>query len=518
MKRKKIMSVIAAVFMSATMALGTVVFTGCGEKTDPSAIQISVSKLGYGTEWLHNIARAYTEKTGNTVQITEEIGQEGNSKIIQQIESLSGKADIAFVEKDVAKYVYDGSVSAGGVNYDCLFADLSDVYNAELPGEFGKTIESKMRKETRDYLNFDGKYYSLPWAGGITGIVINNTKWKELGFKDAEIPLTTEQLFEVCDKIADKKASPFIYSAGDEYYSMFSPVWFAQYEGRANMDGFLAGRDPEGNVSEYIYSYDGQRATLNVMEKLLAAKYQDSASESLDFSDMQGYFLNGRSVFCVNGAWLEIEMRNSATADIRFMKTPVVSEIVNKTPSLTEAARNAGVSSDEILVKVIKEIDEGKTSSEIAGITQVDFNIVKEARGIAYITTGTSAQAVIPAYAANIEKAKDFLKFFYSDEGLNIYYTTLKGATIPVTPTNGYAGEIQLSDFRKSVNQAEESGITFNYSSKAKIFVSGGVDKYFRNGTGSIVNNFNNGISVDKILADNSASVKSNWSTIRKYL
>ena len=123
---KKLFSVVTAVVLSVSAAAFT---AGCSNnKTDPAAIQISVAKLGYGTQWLHNLADAYTANTGVKVQITEEIGQQGNSKINTAVKSLVSDIDIAFQQGSVWGNVYDGSVSVDGVTYDTLYADLAEVY------------------------------------------------------------------------------------------------------------------------------------------------------------------------------------------------------------------------------------------------------------------------------------------------------------------------------------------------------------------------------------------------------
>lgn len=517
-KLKKRFLAIMAVCMSVIMAV--CVGTGCKkDKYDPDAIQISISKMGYGTEWLHNIVEAYTEKTGIKVQITEEIGQEGNSKIVTQVESLVSSIDIAFIEGSIAKDVYTGAVSANGQTYDCLYAELTDVYKAEIAEESNATIECKMDVKTKEFLNFSDKYYALPWQGGVNGIVVNNQKWSELGFTSNDIPLTTEQLFSVCDTILSKNSTPFIYSLDDEYYTMFSPLWVAQYEGKESMELFLSGKDPDGNVTEYLYTYDGQLKALEVMKKLITTSgYQHSAASSLDFSDMQSYFLTGQAVFCVNGAWLEIEMSNYKDVDIGFIRTPVISSIVEKTPSIVTAANYAGTTPDEMLANVIKEIDAGKASSSYQGVTAEDYSIVKEAREISFLKSGTNALAVVPSYTSKLDKAKDFLKFMYSDEGLNIYYKTLNGATIPVKPTNGYTTDVTLSTFRQTINKAETDNLVFDYSSKAKIFTAGGVNMHFRNGSGTIVSKLIAGESPEQILSANITAIRNNWSNIKKYL
>lgn len=520
---KKLFSVVTAVVLSVSAAAFT---AGCSNnKTDPAAIQISVAKLGYGTQWLHNLAEAYTAKTGVNVQITEEIGQEGNSKINTAVKSLVSDIDIAFQQGSVWGNVYDGSVSVDGVTYDTLYADLAEVYEYKPEGENGLSIYDKMDSDVSDQLSEGDKFYGVPWATNFMGIVINNEVWRDLGFSDDDIPLTSDELFDVCNEILTKNAgvSPFIYCSQDEYYTAFSPLWVAQYEGRAQMDYFMQGRGPDGTSGEYLYTYDGMLYALEAMERLIATPgYQDSASASLDFSDMQGYFLQGRSVFCVNGSWLEVEMSNYTGVDVNYIRTPVISAIVNKTPSIRAAAEAAGKDADDVLADIIAEIDTNgdiTSSSAYPTVKADDIAIIKEARSLSYIGSAAGMVGYVPAYSDKIEQAKDFLKFMFSDEGLNIYYETLNGVKLPCTPANGYTADIEETPFRKAVNEAQESGYIFNYEvMKNKIFTVAGVDAYFRNGTGSIVSNFLNGSHAQQILSANTNNIQSRWNQIRQYL
>ena len=256
------------------------------------------------------------------------------------------------------------------------------------------------------------------------------------------------------------------------------------------------------------------------MQQLITGEgYQDTASLSLDFSDMQAYFLNGRAVFCVNGSWLEIEMNNYTGADIGYVRTPVISEIVERATSVKEVASAKGTDPDDVLADIIREIDAGKTKSNYDGILQSDFDIIKEARENSYLAAGANSTVIIPAYSSKVKEAKEFLKFMYSDEGLNIYYKTLNGATLPISPSNGYDSDVELSPFRASINEAENNGYLFRYSTAtSKMFCLGGVDAYFRNGCGSIVSEFRKGSTVENIISFNISNIKSRWNVISRYL
>lgn len=299
--------------LAAVLAFGA---TGCKKEDNSDTLVITALEQGYGVEWLNNIVDAYKKKTGNNVKVLKKIGSAGQAAIETEISSLSNKTDIFITEKEnFFTSVRAGAVTVGGVKYDSYYEKLNDVYEAELKGENGATIKSKMAKDYLDYNEVDGNYYSLPWQNGVLGIVLNLDVWNKLGYTASDIPRTTDEMFEICDEIvakcksnADlKNIAPFIYSASEEYYSSFLHMWMAQYEGNKTFGYFLNGKDPDGEVSEYVYTFDGQEKTLQIMDRLLDKEkgYQHSNSDELGFTDMQSYFLSDQAAFCVNGSWLD---------------------------------------------------------------------------------------------------------------------------------------------------------------------------------------------------------------------
>ena len=307
--------------LAAVLAFGAI---GCKNNNNSDTLVITALEQGYGVEWLDNIVDAYKKKTGNNVKVEKKIGSAGQAAIETEISSLSYKTDIFITEKEnFFTSVRAGAVTVGGVKYDSYYEKLNDVYEAELEGENGATIMSKMAKDAKDYLDYnevDGNYYSLPWQNGVLGIVLNLDVWNKLGYTASDIPRTTEEMFEICDEIVAKSkandslknVAPFIYSAESEYYSSFLHMWMAQYEGNKTFGYFLNGKDPDGEVSEYVYTFDGQKKALQVIDRLLDkdSGYQHGNSDELSFTDMQSYFLSDQAAFCVNGSWLDIEMEN----------------------------------------------------------------------------------------------------------------------------------------------------------------------------------------------------------------
>lgn len=508
------------------LSLGALSLAGCGGKgdsisgdPDKGTIEITVAKLGYGTDWLNALAKAYHEKTGVGFNIHELVGQAGIEAIQTEMESLASSTDLFITRpKNYFKMVYSGAVKAQGQTYPCALADLTDVYTTPYEGENGATILSKMDSQFSNYFNVEGKYYGLPWGNDIMGVVRNLNVWNKLGLTDEDIPNTTDELFSLADKVKKQGVAPFIYSYSDEYYSTIVPIWFAQYEGSASMANWYNGRDPSGQETYNIYSYDGMVKSLEILQKLLDAKngYQHESSKTLPFTSMQGYFLRDQALFCVNGSWLETEMgSNYKDSNIDYIPTPIVSSLSEKM-SYYDASKQA--ENDKKLSALVDYV-EGRASALPEGTTEGDADIVRDAKTSAsYIRGGHDHNMLVPSYSDQIDNVKDFLRFVYSDEGLNIYHKVMNGGTLPATPSGGYSNDrVEISQFRAAINSIMSEGRLCNYGAgiKAKVFCLGGVNRYYVNGTGNMVHEILEGKTPEKIIATNQAYIKQNWNSIR---
>lgn len=530
------LAVVCAFGMTACGDSGNSQNNGSGGGTgENGALTISAVKLGYGVEWLYNIASEFEKKENVKVTIKPPaVGATGQAALDTEIESKASDSDLFFNKRGwFSKAVYEGKIVAGnGKTYECLYEDLTDVWNSVVDEGSTKTIKDKIDPTYVASSEIEGKYYSLPWAGGVYGIVRNLNKWEELGLTDEDVPLTTNELFALCEKVKDKIA-PFIYSLESEYYTAWMPTFFAQYEGKANAEAFMEGKDPDGEVSEYIYTYDGQLEALKVLQTLLDNKneYQHDRSTAIDFTAMQGQFIRGAALFSINGSWLENEASNFSSAKLDMIKTPVISSLVQKLSFCPTDGDGKKIKADNFtaeqkktadeklveLIKYVDAVDAGETSVKPEGVTDEDIAKVTEARHYSYMAGGTDHQAYIPSYAKNVENAKKFLKFMYSDEGMNIYYKTMKGATLPATPVNGYKEEVTLSEFRKSVNAATEEGYTFDRIEKARYFVLASVSACMTNGVKPVVA-LRAGQTPQQIIDANSKDVKDKWESIKQLL
>ena len=518
--------------LSLLLCLGGVACTGrTYEPGENGLVHISAANLGYGTGWLEALKEVFQEEYGINVYIDSYTGSAGVDRLDTEIESLSSDTDLFFGRRGwFAEDVYKGTISAAdGNQYPCLYADLSDVWEAVVDEGSELSVYDKIDPLYRDAYNIEGSYYALPWAGGVYGIVRNLDVWNALGLSDEDIPYTTDDLFDLCDSVKDTLAEDdgkacFIYALEEEYYTGWSTIFFAQYEGKKNAEAFMDGRDPNGERTQHVYTYDGQVEAMEVLERLIDAEngYQYSRSSSIDFTTMQGLFLRGEALFCVNGSWLEIEMgTNFDSANVDMIKTPVVSSIVNRLSFGNDSSLNADQKDDRLveLIKYVDAVDAGETPAlptyAAEATVENDIAIVTEARHYSYMAGGTDHQAYIPSYSKHIREAKEFLKFMYSDRGLQIYYESMQGAMLPAMLTEGSydASGMQLSGFRESVNAAQLDGFVYDREPTARYFVLPHISACFENGVSPVVA-LRGGDSAMDIITDNRNSIGSRWETI----
>ena len=221
-------------------------------------------------------------------------------------------------------------------------------------------------------------------------------------------------------------------------------------------------------------------------------------------------------------AWLEIEMgTNFDSANVDMIKTPVVSSIVNRLSFGNDSSLTEDQKDDRLveLIKYVDAVDAGGTPAlptyAAEATVENDIAIVTEARHYSYMAGGTDHQAYIPSYSQHIREAKEFLKFMYSDRGLQIYYESMQGAMLPAMLTEGSydASGMQLSGFRESVNAAQLDGFVYDREPTARYFVLPHISACFENGVSPVVA-LRGGDSAMDIITDNRNSIGSRWETI----
>lgn len=476
-----------ALAMSLLMAT---VAVGCKTPDDEvtvsdETLQITVVAKGYGADFVRELARMFTRKTNIDARVVLETPDDSVVENSLRTGPKRNKTDLYFVitNRTFGLLAQRGTVVPG---YDPVWADLSDVYESELTGY----AESAPGVKIKDYIEpailegltyKDGKQYSVPWTTGVTTMLYNKTLLdatnEKLAAKGAEplaIPRTTGEMFELFDRIKALKAEkvlgdtvyPYVYSGSDDYTPMAVSSWWAQYDGKAAFDDMLAGKYAGSFDKGYnAFGTNGKKYALATAKRLLAPEnlYHNPNDVTKIFTNAQLDFLRGKAFFSCNGDWLERESSNSfnpGEADVAFMKVPVVSELVEHT-LLRKYFTGTQEEKEEKLRAVIAYIDEHPVYSadaEVEGISGSVLRYLYDVRAI-YQNDGTQYTALVPAYAAHVDAAKDFLKYMLSKEGQEVVMEAAYGIAAPL--------RVDCTQF----DYYDES--TYLFKSKMKLFSEG---------------------------------------------
>ena len=403
--RRFIMSVIAFIMCLTVVGFGY----GCKKETPNTATDLEIAywEAGVGRDFLVNIIDAFKSKN-------PDINVYLRASADLQTSDLTSGADVNSVDL----YFTTMETYLGYKNYLEPLDDILDdeVDGVELRSKFDEDILAQMADQN------DGTTYVLPWSSSVCGLVYNATLFEKFGYR---VPRTSNELKGIVEEAITKKdqnsanPNPFIHYSLYWNYLLFP--WQAQYDGKdAFSDAWQFKYNNEINKVESLTDKNsGRYMALEALYELLSprgAVY--TGANQLSHTNSQTIFLDGQALMMPNGSWVQNEMKNTPSNDteMMIMKTPVLSAVGTKF-GITENALRA----------VVSYIDgETLTANEQALVDDTDDTVIeqiREVRNIAY-TELAQYHSFIPKYAVAKDAAKEFLKFFYSDEAIKIYYNT----------------------------------------------------------------------------------------------
>lgn len=483
---KKVIKKIFTMLLIASITVSSLgIFASCtgnSTKADASVTKIALIQKGYGKAFLEALVEEYNKTATTKVEIAE------STSFMDYVETtlLSGpKAndiDLYFsIQGNNGAFGYIAQGKANG--YDCIFEDLSDIYNS-VPtgyGEEGKPFKEMLNEyfvEASTYTN--GKQYLIPWATGIEGLMYNTALFEK---HNLSVPRTTDELFALCDSLLGEDGVPkyenekgipiypYTFSGKVNYGMYLNTVWWAQFEGIDTFNNFLEGKDANGNLTPEIFAQEGRLSAYKKYHKLIskASGYTDVNANGNDFTTAQTSFLKEESFMIATGDWVEREMESSSSniKTIEFMPIPVNSDIIDEGSALPDHS----IKSDADLCAVIDYVN-GKSETLPTGVTQADVDFVASAMSM-YMTEGDGHVMFIPSYANQINGAKDFIKFVISKQGQEIMIKNGMGNRIPMdidmTKMDAYNSLSQLQKSKMTimdgityVGRKYNSAITFN--------------------------------------------------------
>lgn len=446
--------------------------TGCGGVGDvantATDVQIYYWKSGYGVEFMQEIVNNFNSKQS---EYTVHLDYNSNATTITSTLSLGedNTYDLYFTMLNTMMYKSD-------------FMLLDDVLALKPDGE-SKTIGEKYNPQLLSALkNADGTTNFLSYGCGWCGIAYNSDIIDGVNYL---LPVTTDEL-EACivdinnDRdLTTKNIKPWLFFRTDSdagYWSYPMTAWQVQYDGLDYYKNkMLMLEDEKGNSPslEVLTKKDGRYEALKVAQKIITPSTVHPESTNTNHTKVQTLFLQGKAVFMPNGSWLLSE--STGTANVKMMKIPVISSIVDKLP-------DHSVESDSELAALVRAIDDGdtqlKSDNYSYDVTQADYDYVKAARNLMY-NNGAEQYIFIPRYSNAIDGAKEFLKYFFSDDGLSSFINHT-GCMNSVNFTDASRADFSsLSAWGKQ--QAEFSDTLTAICApltRAKLFVNSGLDSF----------------------------------------
>lgn len=422
------MKKIICLLLSVVTAFSMASMAACGGKSDGGAnvIEINYWKAGLGDVYFESVIsefkKAYPEYS---VQLNKFAGNDFGTNFAKNVPTGP--------KYNTVDLYFGPDMDIG---YNQYLEPLNSVLEQVNTGETKKVGEKIDAVLLENAKNADGYYYTLPYGGGVCGIVYNNTLMQEvLSSSGLNMPKTTNELRNLASAIDQKyggQRKAFIHFLGG-YWVYIQDVWQAQYDGVDKYNEFYRlgaplntiGTPNETPDKNILLEEDGRLEVLKVFESILNSQFVAPDSNTDDLAASQVNFLSGDAVMMVNGAWFinETKGMNAAYNDFRLMKTPVISSIIKKCDTIDD---------DGTLSAVISAIDAG--ASSYAGVNAEDFERVKAARNLIW-QVFSQHSACVPNYATAKEGAKKFVQFYYSDIAQKIFSDTVHIA-LPFTFDN----------------------------------------------------------------------------------
>lgn len=443
MRYRKILKTVA--LLGAALSI-----SGCKKRGDEvggeATIQIKAYKGGYGTDFLHEIAKKFVEMYPNyKVQFLDESAVLDGEKAAAEISvPKKNQTDLYFVTGVDINYLIKRSSSVLGKRDQTLLEPLDDIFEGKAINinkqEETQTIKSRFFKGFEDLCRYNGEFpkwrgkmFTLPWAESSTGLFMNKTV---LDRYNIDIPLTSNEFILAVEKIYAEGGANNNYafswggSNASGYWQYLYETWFAQYSGVKAFNNFMNCDPGNGKIREEgykVYEDAGILKSFEAMFPILDLNYSPNGSRSMTHIEAQTDFINGKTAFMINGDWILNEMKGyyyEQAKNIQMIGAPILSSI----------GTEIGLS-DAQLHSLVVMIDEHKTNDQIKTVlpSLSDANIarVRNARSV-HDTIGIGHNILIPSYSDAKDAAKLFVKFMFSNDGCRIF-RNFANANLPLT-------------------------------------------------------------------------------------
>ena len=388
------MKKIIAMLLACVMVLG--LFAGCGSEpaetttpvqnngedtpveTTPVAedvtIKVAAIETAYGSEVWQQVCAAFTETTGIQVQLTTD----------KQLEDVISASMQGGEYPDVI-HLATGRPAGLTEQFikDQAIAEITDVLSMTVPGETALVSEKISGGFTETSLTNpynDGKTYLAPMFYSPCGLFYNAKLFEEKGWT---VPTTWDEMWELGDKALAEGIYLFTYPTAG-YYDAFM---YALIYSIGGTEFFEAATHYE----EGVWDTAEADKLFEILDKLATYTHPSTPAQAnnQDFTKNQLMVMQNQALFMPNGTW-------------------IVGEMAEAEATLTNEFAWG--------MTALPAVEEGG-----AGYSYCWFE-----------------QAWIPAGAENIDAAKQFVAFLYSDKACEIFASA--GA---IQPVNGISAMLE---------------------------------------------------------------------------
>ncbi len=265
-------------------------------------------------------------------------------------------------------------------------AELTSILDMKIPGE-DITVKAKLtdgavgNNQTNPYLN--GKTYLMPMFNSPTGLFFNKGLFEEKGWK---VPTTWDEMFELAKITKDEGISLLTYPTTG-YLDSFLPPILASKGGPEFLNKAMS-------YEKGIWNSKKMNEVFKVLDEVVKNIHPTTVANSNNegFTKNQQLVIDNKALFMPNGTWIVGEMAATTPKDFKWGMTAY--------PAFEKNGKQYAVNFFEHIW--------------------------------------------VPASAKNIEAAKEFIAFLYSDVAAKIFAE--KGAVQPIKnyPFDMLSAENQL--------------------------------------------------------------------------
>ena len=375
------MKKIIALLLAFVMVLGMTACAGTNtDATQPqedlagTTIKVAAIETAYGAQIWADVAAAFTAETGIEVQLTTD-------KNLEDVISASMQGG------EYPDVIHLATGRPAGLTEqfikDKAIAEITDVLSMTVPGE-DKLVSEKISggftetSLTNPYN--DGKTYLAPMVYSPCGLFYNAELFTAKGWT---VPTTWDEMWALGDAAAAEGIALFTYPTAG-YYDAFLYALVYSIGGSEFFEAVT-------HYEEGIWDTAEAETLFAILDKLASYTHKSTPAQAnnQDFTKNQLMVMQDQALFMPNGTWIVGEM-----AEAEATLTNEFGWGMTALPAVTEGG---------------------------AGYSYCWFE-----------------QAWIPAGAENVDAAKQFVAFLYSDAACEIFATA--GA---IQPVNGIASMLE---------------------------------------------------------------------------